>query len=118
MSLSDTMTRPSTTIVEALPQRTTEMDHQLDHHRGTSKGILLPGAAQASEAEEDHQPEEATWVIATSKCHTGQATTPETVPSEWTRSVTNHWKTCTAVPTIRLSETEPSGPNEAFRTER
>lgn len=115
MNLSDTMTCPRTTIVEALPQ-CTEMDHQLDHHRGTSQGILQ--AEVLSEADQDHQAEEAKWALATLKCHTGQAITPETVPSEWTRSVTNHWKTCTAVPTIRLSETELSGPNEMSSTER
>jgi len=92
------------------------MDHQLDHHRGTSQGILQ--ARALSEADQDHQPEEATWVLVTSKCHTGQATTPETAPSEWTRSVTNHWKTCTAVPPTRSSGTEPSEPNEVPSTER
>lgn len=115
LSLSDLVKCPRTTIVEALPQCTAEMDHQLDHHQGTSRGILQAGVL--SEADQV-VPEEVTWANATSKCHTGQATTPETVPSEWTRSATNHWKTCTVVRTIRLSETEPSGPNEVPSTVR
>ena len=114
LSLSGLVTCPRTTIVEALPQCTAEMD-QLDHHRGTSKDILQ---ARVSEADQDHQPEADTWVLATSRCHTDQATTLEIVPSEWTRSVTNHWKTCTAVPPIRSSETEPNVPDEAPSTER
>lgn len=115
-SLSDLVTCPPTTIVEALHQCTAEMDHQLDHHQDISKGILQ--ARVLSEVDQDHQPEEARWALATSKCHTGQATTLETVPSEWTRSVTNHWKTCTAVLPTRLSETELSEPKEVPSTER
>lgn len=116
LSLSDLVTCPRTTIVEALPQCTAEMGHYQDHHQGTSKSILQ--ARVISEADQDHHQEEATWVLATSKCQRGQATTLEIVPSEWTRSVTNHWKTCTVVPPTRSSETEPSGPNEVPSNER
>lgn len=114
LSLSDLARCPRTTIVEALPHSSAEMDLHRDHQQGTSKSILQ--AEALSEADQDHHQEEATWVLATSKDQRGQATTLETVPSEWTRCVTNHWKTCTVVPLIRSSATEPSGPN-VIRTE-
>lgn len=114
LSLSDLARCPRTTIVEALPHSSAEMDHHQDHQQGTSKSMFQEVEVTTevlSEADQDHHQEEATWALATSKDQRGQATTLETVPSEWTRSVTNHWKTCTVVPLIRSSATEPSGSN-------
>jgi len=50
LSLSDLVTCPPTTIVEALHQCTAEMDHQLDHHEDISKGIQV---RLLSEADQD-----------------------------------------------------------------
>lgn len=107
----DRLSRRSTTT-EAHHKATAEMLHQLDHHVATVQDT--PQAELDQEPDQDLLQEE-NLVIST--CLIDPATMQETDPSEWTRFVTNHSKSCTIVPTTRSRGTELSVPREVSNIE-
>lgn len=112
MTTSEAHLSKKTTTTVALLQCTEEMDHQLDHHQATGPGTLQVELDQ--EVDQDHHQE---VTLVTSTCLTDQATTLETAPSEWTRSETNHSRTCRTEPVTRLRESELSAPRRVSSRE-